>query len=167
MADAYLLDTNLVSALWDRLHPQHDSARSHVEAFGSDPVYVSVVTFAEIEYGLLTAPRISGTRQSMVRDAMRAFRLVLDIGGHTYGCYADLRARLFGKYSPKDGRGRLKAKRVADLWERTPDKLLGIQENDLWLAGQAMERDLVLVTSDRMTRIIEVAASDLRVQKWC
>ena len=57
-------------------------------------------------------------------------------------------------------------KRVPDLWERTPDKLLGIQENDLWLASQAMERDLVLVTGDRMKHIVEVAGQDLRTLKW-
>jgi len=166
VADAYLLDTNLICALWDRWHKDHDNARRHVGGFGDDPVYASVVTFAEIEYGLLTAPNIDKLRQDRMREDMRAFRLVLDIGRHTWQPYAELRARLFRKYSPKRSRGRLTAKRVPDLWERTPDKLLGIQENDLWLASQAMERDLVLVTSDRMRHIVAVAGQDLRAQRW-
>ena len=55
---------------------------------------------------------------------------------------------------------------VPDLWERTPDKLLGIQENDLWQASVAMERNLVLVTNDRMSRIADVAGPDLRIGRW-
>lgn len=166
MADAYLLDTNLVPALWDAQDQRHQRARCYVDALADCKVCVSVITFGEIEYGLLVAPNADEPRQRKMREDMQAFRLVLDIGKHTWQCYADLRARLFRKYSPKGRRGRLTAKRVPDLWERTPDKLLGVQENDLWLAGQAMERDLVLVTSDHMNHIIEVGDQDLRIQKW-
>ena len=80
--------------------------------------------------------------------------------------YAELRARLFKKYSPGDRRGRLVDKVVPDLWERTPDKLLGIQENDLWVASLAMNRDIVVLTNERMTRIADVAGDDLRIDIW-
>jgi len=44
-------------------------------------------------------------------------------------------------------------------------KVLGIQENDLWIAAQAIERNLILVTNDGMSRIREIA-SELRIEDW-
>ena len=44
-------------------------------------------------------------------------------------------------------------------------QLLQIDENDLWIAAQAVERNLVVVTSDTdFTRVIAVAVPELRVQ---
>jgi len=45
---------------------------------------------------------------------------------------------------------------------------LGIQENDLWIAAQAIERHFILVTSDhRMTRIREIASeAELVIEDW-
>jgi len=100
-----------------------------------------------------------------VREAMSSF-VVLALDRHVVESYAELRARLFRTHSPKDAKGRLTAKGVPDLWERTSDKLLGIQENDLWIAGQAMERNLMLLTTDRMTHIMQAAGPDLRSQLW-
>jgi len=165
VSDAYLLDTNIASALWDKCHENHAPFRERLETLGDAPVYVSVVSLAEVEYGLKTAPRIDERRQRSVRARMRAFE-VLALDRHVVEYYAELRARLFRKYSPKNSRGRLKAKLVPDLWERSPDKLLGIQENDLWIASVAVERNLVLVTSDRLTHIQAVAGDDLRVERW-
>ena len=165
MEDAYLLDTNIASALWDEHHEKHAPFRGRIGALGDAPVFVSVITLAEVEYGLRIAPRIDVARQRMVRANMSEFT-ALRLDPHVVENYAELRARLFKKYSPKDARGRLRAKRVPDLWERSPDKLLGIQENDLWNASLAVERNLVLVTNDRMTHIEDVAAGDLRIERW-
>jgi len=165
VSDAYLLDTTIASALWDKCHENHAPFRERLDRLGDAPVYVSVVSLAEVEYGLKTAPRIGEQRQRSVRARMRAFE-VLALDRHVVEYYAELRARLFRKYSPKNSRGRLKAKIVPDLWERSPDKLLGIQENDLWIASAAVERNLVLVTNDRLTHIQAVAGDDLRVERW-
>jgi len=46
---------------------------------------------------------------------------------------------------------------------------LGIEEKDLWLVAQAAERNLVLVTSDKMTRIRDAVREeypDLRIEDW-
>ena len=165
MSDAYLLDTNIASALWDECHENHTGFRERLGKLGAAPVYVSVVSLAEVEYGLKIAPSIKEERQRSVRANMSRFE-VLALDRHVVEYYAELRARLFRKYSPKNSRGRLKAKLVPDLWERSPDKLLGIQENDLWLASAAIERNLVLVTNDRLTHIQAVAGDDLRVERW-
>ncbi len=77
--------------------------------------------------------------------------------------YGDLRARLFEKFAPK--KRRRKGLRPEELIDPVTAKELGIQENDLWIAAQAIERNLVLVTNDAMARIQEVA-SELKVEDW-
>jgi predicted nucleic acid-binding protein len=42
---------------------------------------------------------------------------------------------------------------------------LGIQENDLWIAAQALEYNLVLVRNDKMDRIRD-ACEELQVENW-
>jgi len=165
LEDAYLLDTSIASALWDELHSKHALFRSRWEKLALDRVFVSVVSVAEVEYGLRVAPRIDEERQARVRESMSSFA-VLPLGRHVVESYAELRARLFARYAPTDRRGRLKAKVVPDLWEQTPDKLLGVQENDIWIASQAIQRRCILATTDRMSHIVEVAGSDLRFEYW-
>jgi predicted nucleic acid-binding protein len=165
MSDAYLLDTNIASALWDELHLDHNEFWEKTRRLDGSTIYISVITLAEIEYGLRVAPSIDIERQKKVRARMGEFA-ILPFDRHVVESYAKLRSRLFVKHGGKDKQGRLRDKVVPDLWERTPDKLLGIQENDLWQASLAVERNLVLVTNDRMSRIVEVAGNDLRIESW-
>lgn len=60
---------------------------------------------------------------------------------------------------------RRKGLRPEQLVDPTTAKELDIQENDLWLAAQALEHNLVLVSHDKMTRLRKVA-EELRVQDW-
>ena len=123
---------------------------------------------AEVEHGLKTAPKMDRTRQNDVRNEMAKFPLVLDMDKHTVAPYSDLRTELFKKYSPKDRKGRLTAKRPENLFDRTSAKELGVQENDIWLASQAIQYNLILVTQDRMSRLVEVSNSlsePLRIAK--
>jgi tRNA(fMet)-specific endonuclease VapC len=88
---------------------------------------------------------------------------------HTIEPYSDLRATLFKEYSPRDKRGRLQTKWPEDLQERTSAKELGIQENDLWIAAQAIQYNLVLITGDHMSRLKEVSATlayPLQLASW-
>ncbi|MCH7920211.1 MAG: hypothetical protein IIC50_19795 [Planctomycetes bacterium] len=73
-----------------------------------------------------------------------------------------LRAALFDKYAPKKNR---KGLRPEQLIDPVTSKGLGVQENDIWIASQALEHNLVLVTNDQMNHLREVA-SDLRVENW-
>ncbi len=56
--------------------------------------------------------------------------------------------------------------RWVEAWsDRVTGQLLQFDENDLWIAAQAVERNLVVVTSDPdFTRIIAPAVPELRVQ---
>lgn len=155
--NGYLLDTNATSILWDIRHREHKALRSFIEEKAQSPMWISTIVFGEIEYGLKIAPRKDENLQTEVRRRMSGFRLVLDVDKHTVEPYSDLRAALFEKYSPKDGKGRLKAKRPEELRERTTSKELGVQENDIWIAAQAIQYNLELITGDYMRRLEQVS----------
>jgi tRNA(fMet)-specific endonuclease VapC len=167
--DGFLLDTNAASVLWDQRHKEHLRLREFLQKFEEAPTWISTVVLGEIEYGLKTAPHMDEDRQDEVRRQMARFPRVLDVSKHTVGPYSDLRAALFRLYSPKDRRGRLTAKRPEELWEGTSAKELGVQENDLWIAAQAIQYNLVLVTEDHMRRIQEVSTNldyPLQLASW-
>ena len=167
--NGYLLDTNAASVLWDRRHRAHQEIRAFFEGEGESPTWISIFVLGEIEYGLKIAPQMDEDRQNEVRRQMAAFPFVLDVDKHTVESYSDLRAALFKKYSPKDRRGRLEAKRPEDLWERTTAKELGVQENDIWIAAQAIQYNLAVVTGDHMRRLQEVSLTlpyPLQLASW-
>ena len=154
MSDLYLIDSNYAPAPWDKNDRHHDKVRRFIDSIGEESrVAVSVVTLAEVEYGLKSAPEMDGKRQSIVRASMAEYTYVLDITRHTVRFYAEIRAKLFAKYAPSKSKGRLKTKWPEDLIDRTTAKTLGVQENDVWIAAQAYERNACLITDDRMAHI--------------
>jgi len=169
MIDAYLLDTTAASIIWDKRHSDYLQIRAFLKNVSSSPVLISTVVLAEVEYGLKIAPKMDMNRQNDVRNEMAKFPLVLDIDRHTIAPYSDLRSELFKKYSPKKQRGKLTAKWPEDLFDRTNAKELGVQENDIWIAAQAIQYNLILVTEDRMLRLVEASKSfsdPLIIAKW-
>ena len=168
IGDGFLLDTMIASAAWDEGHAQHHNVRARLGALGVAPVFISVVTFAEIEYGLKVSPLADVSRQSIVRANMNAYELrIID---HNAGdSYSEIRAAIFRKYSPADARGRLTSKRPESLVDRTTGLALGIQENDLWIVATAITYNLIFVTSDHkggMSRIIAEANYLKRTRFW-
>jgi len=167
--DGYLFDTNAVGPLWNVRHPEHDAVNTFFASVSGSPVWLSTIVLAEIEYGLKVTPKIDVESQNQVRREMSKCPLILDIDKHTIGPYSDLRAELFKKYSPRNRRGRLTVKWPEDLVEQTSAKELGIQENDIWIAAQAIQYNLILVTEDHMSRLAEVSNSlsnPLQIAKW-
>lgn len=168
--DGYLLDTNSASVLWDARHVDHSKIRSLLESIASAPVWICIITLAEVEYGLKTAPEINADLQENVREKMAKYQEVLAPDKHTIAPYSDLRAELFKIYAPRDRKGRLTKKRPEDLFERTSAKELhGTQENDIWIAALAIQYNLILITDDRMTPLMDVSRSlidPLKITKW-
>jgi tRNA(fMet)-specific endonuclease VapC len=82
---------------------------------------------------------------------------------NTIGYYGSIRARVFEKYAPREKRRR--GLRPEQLIDPVTSHELGIQENDLWLAAQAVEFNLVLVTNDAMQRLQDTC-NELRVENW-
>lgn len=165
--DSYLLDTSVASVAWSKSHRSHSEVRGKLRKLGKRHVHICVITLAEVEYGLKTAPTIDEAKQNEVRKRMAGYK-IYSVDKHTVREYSDIRAELFKKYSRrKKGRGFV-AKRVSELRERTSDKELGIQENDLWIASVALNHNLVLITADKkMKRLLEIAEKfDLRYEIW-
>jgi predicted nucleic acid-binding protein len=164
----YLLDTNAVSDWLDSTKPRHASVSRRIEELAAAKALLltSTVVLGEIEYGIKVAPQ---ERQQSL-DKLRAQvdiefvhkRLLLDVTRSTTLVYGDLRARVFEKYAGKE---RKKGLRPEQLVCPITSKDLGIQENDLWIAAQAIERHLVLVSNDAMMQIREVA-TELDVEDW-
>ena len=167
--DGYLFDTNAVSPLWNVRHPEHDIIKDFFASVSQSPVWLSTIVLAEIEYGMKITPEMDIDSQNQVRYEMSNHPFILDIDKHTICPYSDLRAELFKKFSPRDRRGRLTVKWPEDLIERTSANELGVQENDIWIAAQAIQYNLILVTGDHMLRLAEVSQKldyPLQIARW-
>ena len=164
---AYLLDTNIASALWDQGDKHHSDALTFVTdaATSGDLVYVSRVTVAEIEYGYKLHLSADPARRAKAESAMRAYKAIREIDKGTTEHYANIRAEMFRRFAPRDAKNRIRRVRPEQLVDKTTGLELGIQENDLWIAAIAVEYNMVLVTDDRMARILEVAPS-LTLIRW-
>jgi len=134
------------------------------------PVYVSVITRGEIVYGHAMNPAGAGTK----RDEFVAFLRgqlpqILQVSRHTAEPYGHIRAGLVEKFPPGGGWSRKGKRRAEQLYDPIAGRELGLDENDLWIVAQAVERNLVLVTSDKMMRIRETARElypNLRFEDW-
>src|SRR5947209_2170815 len=105
---AYLLDTNIASALWDVLDKDHSGALKFVSDVASvgGLVYVSRITIAEIEYGLKLYVSTEPARRAKAEAAMRVYKNVRDVDRGTTEHYASIRAELFRRYAPRDSKNR-------------------------------------------------------------
>ncbi len=160
----YLIDTQTVSYWFAESCPQHANVKAHVMALDPASQFrVSVVTIGEIEFGhsFTSAPDL--IQQQEFRNFIReTFHAPLEISRFTPICYGEIRTLLFKKYPPKSPKHR----RPEQCFDPITATELGIDENDLWIASQAYEHGLVLVTNDRMTRIRDVAGHLLDVENW-
>ena len=148
--DGYLLDTCVLSLLSRPADdPLLERLNTHLSRLRNTiPLYMSSISWGEIEYGWRSgAP-------DRLRDADRKLLtqfLPLLVTRRTVEAYAEIKAKLFERYAPRVARG--KRARVEQLIEPLSGHALGVQENDIWIAAQASERNLVLATGDRMQRI--------------
>jgi predicted nucleic acid-binding protein len=167
-ANLYLLDTSVACAIWDKGHARFSQLRPKFESLGDSLVVISPVTVAEVEYGLQVSPNLDESRKREIRHAISQFH-VLPINQHTVHPYAEIRARLFSTFAPRDHRGRVRRKTVEDLIDMTTGKHLGITENDLWIVSNAVQHDAHFVTGDGasgMIRIVDAAGYQSSTSFW-
>lgn len=159
----YLLDTQTIRYWFDGdasssvRSVAEQRARQHPHA----PIYVSAITLGEIEYGHCNNPAGAGTH----RDRFLQFLATelpknrLEVSRSTAEPYGLFRSKLVEKFPPPDGWS--KKKRAEQLYDPVASREFGFDENDIWLASQAIERNLVLVTNDKkfVRRAQEVALS--------
>ncbi len=160
----YLLDTNILTYWWEEGRSEHAAVCEHIAVLPDEaPLWTSAVVLGEIAYGCIVAKE---RRQA----ALRQFRefvgkqvpQVLAVRKSTAEAYGSVRARLFERFAPRNERKGLRPEQLVDP---VTSKKLEIQENDLWIAAQAIEWNIVLVTNDRMRRIREVAP-ELEIENW-
>lgn len=166
MTDGYLLDTNVACALWDVDDLYHLVATAFIESVGFAPVFISPVVFGEILYGLEV---FLGTANDRRRELFAKLEelgpeSIAVVTRHTAREYGRIRAALFREFGSRDARGRVREKRPEQLLDSTSSRELGIQENDLWLSAQAVERNLVLVSRDSKIERIKGVFPELRLR---
>jgi tRNA(fMet)-specific endonuclease VapC len=152
----YLIDTCGVSH-WYGKNP---IIEANMMALPDDAqIYVSAVTFGEIACGHASSGSIDPVkRMEFLRWIDETFGPhEVSITRSTAEPYGILRARLFQKFGKK--------KRPEQCVDASGHSL-GIDDNDLWIAAQAIENDLELITTDGMCRIKEVVEGDLVVTTW-
>ena len=166
----YLLDTNAISDWLDSTQKRHKPVSKRVDQCARENAILltSTIVLGEIEYGIRDAPKEKLESLDALRDQVEVQfvhkRLLLEVSRSTALVYGDLRAKLFNKYAPRAKRK--KVRRPEELVCPTTSKELGFQENDLWIAAQAIERNLVLVSNDSHMKRIRDVAPELRVEDW-
>ena len=164
--DGYLLDTCIVSCWHDKRKEGHPHVVAHLDALPPDaPFRISAITLGEMEYGhSVESPHVETPIQVEFRQFVTD-RLPnsLEISRGTAVHYGRIRARLFEKFVGNRERKRLRPEQLVDP---VTSRELGIHENDLWIAAQAVEYRLVLVTGDSMNNIRTVVGDLLRIENW-
>jgi len=162
--DTYLLDTNLVSALYDPRRTNHQAVRAELASLDPSAVQlISVITIAELRYGLALS-QAAGTPLAHIEaciDRAEEHDLV-GVGRHTAQAFAHVKSSI--------ALVRLDIRRRVPRWvegwtDRVTSEMLQIDENDLWIAAQAVERNYVVITGDRDFQVvIGSAVPDLRIK---
>lgn len=174
---AFLLDTNIWEYWYNHKgHPKESAniqkrieelinREQNVEKFVWQ-LAISMITWGEIDYGYNVMPKKEQSREAEFRKFISGVApWSVPINRHTAKTYAELRARLFEKYAPKNKR--TKGLRPEQLIDPVTSLELGIQENDLWITAQAATFNLTLVTNDqKIKRIREVAGKSLDIDNW-
>lgn len=166
MVHGYLLDTSIIGFWFNEKRPQNQAVINAVASLPADaPLATSVIALGEIEYGQRAVSKEDYTaRQLRFNELVRRhLPRILDIRKTTTIYYGKIRALLFEKFAPKSKRR--KGLRPEQLIDPVTSLELGIQENDLWIAAQAIEHNLVFVTHDKMTQIRSVA-EELMLEDW-
>lgn len=161
--DTYLLDTNLVSVLYDARRPNHQAVRQAITALNpQSPQLVSAITIAELRFGLALSKAAGQPLAHIEACIERATEHRLaDVGRYTAEAFADVKSSV--ALQRLDVRRRIP--RWVEGWvDRVTAELLQIDEHDLWIAAQAIERNYVVITGDQdFTRVICPAVPELRV----
>lgn len=164
------MDTNIIEYWFNQNRPQHAAVVARREALPPDaPIFISAVTLGEIEYGYqCQEPRDEKRELEFRTFVWNKNPLVLAVDQHTAEPYGKLRAAIFERFAPKELRRKIK--RPCQLTDKASATSLDIDENDLWIAAQAIQYNLVLVTNDRMHHIRSLlahVAPDLPVpEEW-
>ena len=158
-----LLDTNIWSD-WYKLD-KNAYIIEKLKSISTARIHISEISWGELCYGYeLLTQREKRKLGGILEFVTGLTPITLGINRHVSIEYGKLRAKLFNKYAP--GKLRKKGMRPHELTDPCTDKQLQIQENDLWIASQAIIYDLGLVTNDKMNAIKEIAGKSFHIENW-
>ena len=161
--EGYLMDTGIVVHYFSR----QVNVIARIESLPDDSMlFISAITRGELEFGHCRTTSTDHERRAefdrFVRDEFRD-RFIISVTKDTGMYYGDLKAKLFATYPPQNRR----INHPETLFDPVTGSELGIDENDLWIAAQAIEHNLVLVTADKMEKIKTVAGGLLEdAENW-
>lgn len=161
--DFYLLDTNIFSNLYNLRRDKYSDVCSAIGALDPDaPQYLSVVVLGELLFGLRM---VEGAGQDLnhIRTTIKRAeeRPLAEIGLHTAEAYGEVRYLLARHWTDTQ---RKLPRWVEDWKDKVTGKSLQIDENDLWLVAQAIERNYVFLTTDKkLAARFRPAVPDLRL----
>lgn len=146
--DSYLIDTNVISVLYDPSRPNYHTVLTAISSLNPDDAkLVSVVTIAELKFGL-SLVRATGGPTTTIEACVRSAEAhpLATINKHTAEAYADIKSSV--------AKARLNLSKRKVRWvESWPDKVTGqllqIDESDLWIAAQALERNYMVLSADK------------------
>ena len=159
----FLLDTCVWS---DWYNPRKDRyIISWLENNRDIRLHISVVSLGELQYGFdVLSQRERRELGNVIEFVHGQGPMVVEITKHVALEYGRIRAKLFERFAPNDKKR--KGLRPEQLRDPVTSLELGIQENDLWIAAQAITRNLTLVTNDKLKRILEVTDENLHIESW-
>ena len=164
--NGYLLDTCLLSALLDPTKVNHPAVCSAIDNLDEEaPKYVSVITFAELRFGIRLATLRGDNNTERLEKIVHAAKThpPLNVTKHTAEEYGFIKAELANKYL----KNALKKKRprwIEEWVDKATGQKLQIDENDLWLCAQAKERNLVLLTAEKKILRIGAVVPEIRIE---
>lgn len=157
----YLLDTQTITYWFDGQSGQFPVVQAAAEKRAANaPLYVSAITLGEIEYGhSLNPDGVGEKRTEFIRFIQTNLPQILQVSKHTAEPYGLIRSHLVQKFPPSGGWG--KRKRAEQLYDPVAAREIGIDENNLWLVAQAVERNLIFVTNDKKMQRIRDAVIEV------
>ena len=156
MKEGILYDTGVLSFYLNRDNGRFAAIQSQIRSLRAEAVeYVSVISLAELEFGVRVAESRSENTMNDFRAVLRRATEMkpLDITVKTAAAYAEFKAVLAQKCVHSAVKRR-RPRFLEDWVHVTTGKELQVDENDLWLCAQAKERGLTLVTLDKKMRNI-------------
>jgi len=161
----FLIDTN-IWAYWfaPRKYPEeYAKIKKRLEELPPEvKIGISVITWGEISVGLGENIKEKSSIQAEHLEFIKAKKpWIIDINTYTAEKYGKLRGCL-----RTNNLKRNKGLSREELVDRFTWLELGSLENDLWIAAQAITRNLTLVSNDKLSRIREVAGDDLHIENW-
>ena len=170
----YLLDTSVVSAIFNAQAAKHLVAMTFRNSVGDDDDIpsVSVVTLSEMKFGLdvfaMRTPTPSKHDLAAIRQRIALAKALdlLPVTDHVADAHGQLRAKWAKHLAPnKLAQGKLKGTQPERWIQNWPAANLQITENDLWIAATALNHDLELVTIDGDFVNLRQAEPALRVKQ--